>query len=346
KKKKKKEKAESNENKTDEEIQQLVDHINGKKKLIIMPSTTKAGVDFGTTDDSKEKEIEEKKKKKRIFGKHSKKTDDFKYGIMSGAEDMKNHNVIGGFKVVKIEDERTLASEISITVETLKGDELDRKTKGKIKDESSSQNLFPLSAPLIRILFYVSNRKKRPCPGWAMDDDDVVACILPDDSTDQEGLTICIQKGFRFEERLTDEERKSLQKAINILRLFIMIEENKEEKPLYLNDGSTLHVKSSPSMVHVSNSLSDGSSPAGSHPDEGPLWEQMQRNPDKFELFVMVDKEKVADNKGEEKASETSKEEEDDENLETKVPESNLRRCAKCDTEEPHYKAFKKCQNC
>lgn len=120
KKKKKKERAESTENKTDEEIQQLVDHITGKKNLNVLPTSTKGGADIGTTDDSKEREMEEKKKKKRIFGKHSKVTDDFKYGIMSGVEDLKKHNVIGGFKVVKIEDERTLASEITIRVEALK----------------------------------------------------------------------------------------------------------------------------------------------------------------------------------------------------------------------------------
>jgi len=46
-----------------------------------------------------------------------------------------------------------------------------------------------------------------------MDDDDIIACILPEETPDQEGINICIQKGFRFEERLTDEEKQSMVKV-------------------------------------------------------------------------------------------------------------------------------------
>lgn len=66
------------------------------------------------------------------------------------------------------------------------------------------------------VLFYVIQRKCRPCPGWNMEDDDVVACILPDESTEFEGTTISIIKGFRFEERLTDEEKATIQAVSGI----------------------------------------------------------------------------------------------------------------------------------
>lgn len=54
----------------------------------------------------------------------------------------------------------------------------------------------------------------------------------------------------------------------------------------------------------------------------------------------------VTDKKEEEETSKINRENETGGNSETSdVPESKpLRRCAKCDTEEPHFKAFKKCQ--
>ena len=45
-----------------------------------------------------------------------------------------------------------------------------------------------------------------------MEVDDVVACILPEETSNIEDLSISIQRGFRFEERLTEEERESLIK--------------------------------------------------------------------------------------------------------------------------------------
>ena len=61
--------------------------------------------------------------KREIFTKKAKISDDFKYGIMpfqdkSGA-DLKR-SVIGGFKVKRIEDERTGACEITITITAIK----------------------------------------------------------------------------------------------------------------------------------------------------------------------------------------------------------------------------------
>lgn len=65
----------------------------------------------------------------------------------------------------------------------------------------------------LTVLFYVGRRKTRPCPGWVMEEDDVVACILPDDCPPQVGLTIVIIKGFNFQDRLTDQEKQSMIKA-------------------------------------------------------------------------------------------------------------------------------------
>lgn len=65
----------------------------------------------------------------------------------------------------------------------------------------------------LTVLFYVGRRKTRPCPGWVMEEDDVVACILPDDCPPQDGLTIVIIKGFNFQDRLTDQEKQSMIKA-------------------------------------------------------------------------------------------------------------------------------------
>lgn len=45
-----------------------------------------------------------------------------------------------------------------------------------------------------------------------MEVDDVVACILPEDSPAIEDLSISISRGFRFEDRLTSFEKESLLK--------------------------------------------------------------------------------------------------------------------------------------
>lgn len=62
------------------------------------------------------------------------------------------------------------------------------------------------------MLIYVSKRKRRMCHGWNMEVDDVVACILPEESSDIEDLSISISRGFRFEDRLTEFEKTSLLK--------------------------------------------------------------------------------------------------------------------------------------
>lgn len=62
------------------------------------------------------------------------------------------------------------------------------------------------------MLIYVSKRKRRICYGWNIEVDDVVACILPEESPAIEDLSISISRGFRFEDRLTESERESLLK--------------------------------------------------------------------------------------------------------------------------------------
>ncbi|CAG2219729.1 unnamed protein product [Mytilus edulis] len=325
--------------------------------------------------------------KREIFTKKAKVSDDFKYGIMpyqdkSGA-DLKR-SVIGGFKVKRIEDERTGACEITVTITTIKGENAkDRTPKlpGLEKNEDPRRiNRFPLTADLLRtkmvdlpkkmewyegwnwcasvlnfeaeerdlcakptnftikvtgreeecvkrtmfkLLFYVIQRKCRPCPGWNMEDDDIVACILPDESTEFEGITICIIRGFRFEERLTDEEKATMQsppeeciakpkkvmmtwqpsKAKSILKATAS-KGRAELKELLLNVGS---------IVNRVDEIPDDCSPQKRRQlelkiqkqmtvlkarppkkiDEGPMYKQMKQNPDTFELFIMSDGDRV-----------------------------------------------------
>ncbi|XP_052082387.1 uncharacterized protein LOC127720014 [Mytilus californianus] len=395
-KKKKKEKEKETNAKTEDEIEKLVNHIEGTAPLKVMPENTIAGAKDKSptkensppaeekTDDMK---AEQQLAKREIFTKKAKVSDDFKYGIMpyqdkSGA-DLKR-SVIGGFKVKRIEDERTGACEITVTITTIKGENAkDRTPKlpGLEKNEDPRRiNRFPLTADLLRtkmidlpkkmewyegwnwcasvlnfdaeerdlcanptnftikvtgreeecvkrtmfkLLFYVIQRKCRPCPGWNMEDDDIVACILPDESTEFEGITICIIRGFRFEERLTDEEKATMQsppeeciakpkkvmmtwqpsKAKSILKA-TPSKGRAELKELLLNVGS---------IVNRVDEIPDDCSPQKRRQlelkiqkqmtvlkarppkkiDEGPMYKQMKQNPDTFELFIMSDGDRV-----------------------------------------------------
>ena len=128
KKKKKKDKVKESESvKNEEEIEKLVNHIEGTAPLEVMPENTVAGAISPTKETSPpSNEITENTKaqvRKEIFTKKAKISDDFKYGIMphqdKNGADLKR-SVIGGFKVKKIEDERTGACEITVTITTIK----------------------------------------------------------------------------------------------------------------------------------------------------------------------------------------------------------------------------------
>jgi hypothetical protein len=86
-----------------------------------MPENTAGGAKSPTKETSPTDD--KSTTKKEIFTKKAKISDDFKYGILpyqdkSGA-DLKR-SVIGGFKVKRIEDERTGACEITVTITTIK----------------------------------------------------------------------------------------------------------------------------------------------------------------------------------------------------------------------------------
>ncbi|KAK3102240.1 hypothetical protein FSP39_009846 [Pinctada imbricata] len=63
---------------------------------------------------------------------------------------------------------------------------------------------------MFKLLMYVGKRKKRESLGWTMTEEDVMTCVEAEDMKEHEGLTVSIMKGFRFEDRLSKEEEKSL----------------------------------------------------------------------------------------------------------------------------------------
>lgn len=121
KKKKKEKEKEVDLTKKEDELEKLVNHIEGTAPLEVMPENTAGGAKSPTKESSPTND--KSAAKKEIFTKKAKISDDFKYGILpyqdkSGA-DLKR-SVIGGFKVKRIEDERTGACEISVTIATIK----------------------------------------------------------------------------------------------------------------------------------------------------------------------------------------------------------------------------------
>lgn len=392
-KKKKKDKVKESESvKNEEEIEKLVNHIEGKAPLDIMPENTVAGAKEKSpakeTSPPANEVTEDTKSqvKKEIFSKKAKISDDFKYGIMpfqdkTGA-DLKR-SVIGGFKVKKIEDERTGAFEITVNITTIKGENAKDKSlkiPGHEKTlEERKINRFPLSADILRtrmvdlpkkmewyegwnwcasvmnyeeeekhlcskptnftikvngkeeesvkrtmfkLLFYVLQRKSRPCPGWNMEDDDIVACILPDESTEFEGTTISIIRGFRFEERLTDEEKTTMQapsdecikpkkvmmtwkpskaksimsappsKARQELRDLLLTIQEISTRVLEIPDDCPPQKRRQLELKRQRQITLLTTRPLLKI-DEGPMFNQMRKNPDTFQLFIMAENDKV-----------------------------------------------------
>lgn len=155
---------------------------------------------------------------------------------------------------------------------------------------------------LIKLLIYVSKRKRRPCPGWNMEVDDVVACILPEKSPDIEDLSISISRGFRFEDRLTDFEKETLLKHYPNLNLDLVLcgmekgaapktlekKSGKEklrkileavaEKELYSRDLPVVDVEKLRKKLNNKEEITKADI----------LWEQMIRKPENFEFFVLL----------------------------------------------------------
>ncbi|KAK3612008.1 hypothetical protein CHS0354_021683 [Potamilus streckersoni] len=187
-----------------------------------------------------------------------------------------------------------------------------------LKVTSSSEDA--MKRTMLKLLYYVAKRKKRYSPGWCMDEDDIVACVLPDDSPDLAGLAVTIQKGFRFEERLTDEEKKTKTQRPYVGRKVLMTlepgsaakmlqmdgghenlrdlidrvmeesgyQDDEGDKVLPLHPGTTLYIpgKGGTPILDVS-----GNRPKDMHAES--MWDQLLGNPEKFELFLMVDEDKV-----------------------------------------------------
>ncbi|XP_053377754.1 calponin homology domain-containing protein DDB_G0272472-like isoform X2 [Mercenaria mercenaria] len=160
---------------------------------------------------------------------------------------------------------------------------------------------------LIQLLIYVSKRKRRICYGWNMEVDDVVACILPEESPAVEDLSISISRGFRFEDRLTEFEKESLLKHYPNLNLDLVLTgiekgaavkalekkggkeklrkiiEGVAEKELFAKDLPVVDVEKLRKKLYNKEEITKADI----------LWEQLIRKPENFEFFVLLEKECV-----------------------------------------------------
>ncbi|XP_061187815.1 uncharacterized protein LOC133195863 [Saccostrea echinata] len=358
KKRKKKSKVKPTTDNMDNDIDDLVAHIEGGKQLDQMPVSTFAGAKVPDTvipikkDDDKFQNKLVSNKKKKIYAERTKIMEGFKSDILQANDDLPRNSRLENFNVVRTQDDVTGSSELTISIKAIKGEE-GRSPRPKM---TRYQNSYPLTGQMIRshlenlperlewyegdcwcacvlnysieekenptdftikvsgpdedttkrtmfkLLFYVGRRKSRPCPGWVMEDDDVVACILPDDCPDQEGLTISIIKGFHFMDRLSNDEKmtmikteeaekpaekvlmtvrgKNLEKLIqdelgkNVLKCILDAYGN---NAINGNTGGTINLNA-PVLDKYGKE------------QEQPVWNQIQKDPEKFELFFMVSK--------------------------------------------------------
>ncbi|XP_069109360.1 uncharacterized protein [Argopecten irradians] len=140
KKKKKKDKEEiareKRKDEVEEEVQRIIDHITGKNPQEDMPPVLRVRTDTavietlcpaGSTSNENtvinvnsitmapEATIQNiLKNKKILFGVDTKRSDDVKFGIMGSGDNARG--VVGGFRVIKLEDEVNNAKEIKISV--------------------------------------------------------------------------------------------------------------------------------------------------------------------------------------------------------------------------------------
>jgi hypothetical protein len=124
KKRKKKNKMKPTADNADNDIDDLVAHIEGEKELEHMPASTVAGAKVSDTvmPVKNEKENVQSKpshKRRRVFTEKMKQVEDFKSGIMQASDDLPMNSRIGGFNVVRIEDAVTGASELTISVRAI-----------------------------------------------------------------------------------------------------------------------------------------------------------------------------------------------------------------------------------
>ncbi|XP_021360403.1 uncharacterized protein LOC110454914 [Mizuhopecten yessoensis] len=344
KKKKKKDKEEiakeKRKDEVEEEVQRIIDHITGKKTQQDMPPVLRVRTDTAiiqadpsdsqadTNSGSPDKKNSPgpafhniAKNKKILFGSNAKRSDDIKFGIL-GNDDFSKGNVVGGFRVFKLEDERSGAKEITISVNAVNGfPDGDTKDAAKMEASDGSGNTNRLSVELIKskienlpdkmewwegvgwcacvinyeveekdvcpnnytnftikitgrkemaikrvmfkLLIYVSNRKKRLSPGWTMDDDDVVASVLPEEIPEEECIVITLQQGFRFEERLSDEERKTMSRG----RSSVFRNDNNGEGPMCFY----VQPKGMKDKEQVLMALDGGVANAVAKGDQGPM---------------------------------------------------------------------------
>lgn len=124
KKRKKKSKAKPAANNAANEIDDLVAHIEGERELVHMPVTTFAGARLPDTVvpiQPKEAKWHNKSNeaKKKDFTHKMNVIEEFKSGILQATDDMPKNSRIGGFDVVRIKDEITGASELTLSVKAL-----------------------------------------------------------------------------------------------------------------------------------------------------------------------------------------------------------------------------------
>ena len=124
KKRKKKSKAKPAANNVANEIDDLVAHIEGERELVHMPVTTFAGAripDMVVPIQPKEAKWHNKsnESKKKDFTNKMNVIEEFKSGILQATDDMPKNSRIGGFDVLRIQDEITGASELTLSVKAL-----------------------------------------------------------------------------------------------------------------------------------------------------------------------------------------------------------------------------------
>ncbi|XP_052779553.1 uncharacterized protein LOC128216891 isoform X2 [Mya arenaria] len=176
-------------------------------------------------------------------------------------------------------------------------------TKFSIKVSGYEEMLVKHAVMLL--VHYIAKHKLQSCPGWNMEIDDIVACLLPERQPNIEDIQVSLMRGFRFEDRLTYEEKASLIKhypTLNFSKILMGVDKGLAKTLLDSeDDAEKMKMRKMIDAVAEKNLLTKNLPVIdvaelktklgldGEPTKADILYEQMMQDPANFEFFTLAD---------------------------------------------------------
>ncbi|XP_041348944.1 uncharacterized protein LOC121368327 [Gigantopelta aegis] len=220
-------------------------------------------------------------------------------------------------------------SHCCIVVLNYMSEEPENPTNFNLKVLGSNNNT--VMSIMFQLLRYVGKRKQRPCPGWTMVVDDILTCIMLEETHKHEQLVISIQRGFHPASCLSDEGRTTLIENVDVKwmnestedgdamvdrmtkqELITVLEDICEgiamdlDEFVVMKDGTIIHMKAGgPPVIDIrgcserEKHLSDGlpidfRTLLTSRQVEGPIWDLISSNRENYDILLMHKNNKAA----------------------------------------------------